>query len=738
MKIIISILFLFISISAFAKIVVEPKSIKATKTPEPIKIDGDLTEEIWKMADIARDFFQTFPYDTSMAFSKTEAMVLYDDNYLYVGAKCYDTINNCDFVITSLKRDWSYPVSDAFVVTIDPFNDKTNGFSFGVNPAGVQREGLVANGGGMGVSTDWDNKWYSEVKCSKGFWSVEMAIPYKTLRFKPGIGEWGINFSRNDLKRNENSCWSYVPRQFNISTLGYVGKLIWDKPPQKVGTNISIIPYVTSGVSADYTKSKNLNAVYNAGLDAKIAVSSSLNLDLTINPDFSQVEVDRQQTNLTRFSLFYPERRNFFIENSDLFARYGFSTIRPFFSRRIGLEEGRVIPIIGGARLSGKINQNWRIGLMDVQTQSYADNTFSMDPQNYAVLALQRQVNVKSNISFIAVNRQAIVKNKISVNDFNRVLGFDYNHVSPNNKLMGKIFYHHAFNPKFSKNAYAHAIWADYNERNFQLQYNHEVVGSDYIADVGFVPRLYNFDPINNRTVTIGFIRMEHFANYKFFPKNSIINNHGPGLYFNQYSKLNLDVNDQIINPYYQVAFQNQSLLRANFNTLYTKLYFNTDVTQSGSNTLLAAGNYYYNNASLEYTSSAIKKLNGSLAVTYGEFYNGNITSINSTLNYRLQPIGNFSFNHSYNLIKMPSAYNSAVLNLIGARIELTFTRSLFFTTFFQYNTQINNFNINSRIQWRFKPMSDLYLVYSDNYDPLNFAVKNRALVLKFVYWFSL
>ncbi len=738
MKIINCIALILISLYGYTKDVPVVKSIRAIKTEVIIKIDGELSEEVWNRAEKAKDFFQNFPYDTSLAFSKTEAMVLFDDDYLYIGAKCYDTISNCDFVITSLKRDWSYPVSDAFVVTIDPFNDKTNGFSFGVNPAGVQREGLVAFGGGQGVSTDWDNKWFSEVKCSKGFWSIEMAIPFKTLRFKPGIGEWGINFSRNDLKRNENSCWSQVPRQFNISTLGYAGKLIWDTPPQKVGTNISIIPYITSGASADYTKSQNVSAVYNAGLDAKVAVSSSLNLDLTVNPDFSQVEVDRQQTNLTRFSLFFPERRNFFIENSDLFARYGFSTIRPFFSRRIGLESGRVIPIIGGARLSGKINQNWRIGIMNIQTKAYNDQSFSMDAQNYAVLALQRQVNIKSNIAIIAVNRQALVQNKFSPNNYNRVLGIDYNHISANNKLMGKIFYHHAFNPKFSREAYAHAIWADYNERNFQLQYNHEIVGTDYIADVGFVPRLYNFDPLTNRTVTIGFIRMEHLANYKFFPKNSIINNHGPGIFFNQYSKLNLDVNDKLLNPSYQFTFQNQSLLRTNFNMLFTKLYFNTDITQSGSKTLLAAGSYFYNNASVEYISSPIKKLNGSMAVTYGEFYNGNITSLNTTLNYRLQPFGNFSFNHSYNLIKMPNGYNSAVLNLIGARIELTFTRSLFLTTFFQYNTQINNININTRLQWRFKPMSDLYLVYSDNYDPINFKVKNRALVLKFVYWFSL
>jgi hypothetical protein len=716
----------------------EPKSIVIRKTSEVIVIDGELNEQVWKNADKATNFYQNFPYDTGFALSQTEVMLTYNNDYLYVAAKCYDTISNFDYVVTSLKRDWSYPISDAFVVTLDPFNDKTNGFSFGVNPWGVQREGLIANGGIMGVSTDWDNKWFSEVKCNKDFWSVEMAIPFKTLRYKTSVNTWGINFSRNDLKRNENSCWNYVPRQFNISTLTYTGNLIWETPPPHPGHNLAFIPYLTGGANTDNTKNVvTINQVFNVGLDAKVAITPSLNLDLTLNPDFSQVEVDRQQTNLTRFSLFFPERRNFFIENSDLFARFGFSTIRPFFSRRIGLDKGNIIPIIAGGRLSGKINRNWRIGLMNIQTQYKSIGSDTILPNNYSVVALQRQIKVKSNFGFIIVNRHAFNTIKPVVNNFNRVAGFDYNHVSNNNKLLGKIFYHYAFTPQLKNDAYAHAVWINYNEKNYQVEYNHEVVGSNYIADVGFVPRLYNYDPINKRTVTIGFIRYEDYALYRFFPKNSRINNHGPGLYFNQYSTLDFKPNDRIINPNYQITFQNQSNIKFNTNFLFTKLFFDTDVTQSGSSTLLNAGNYYYKNISTEYNSSPINKLNGNLSLTYGEFYIGKISSINSTVNYRLQPYGNISINYSYNLIDMPVNYNSAHLHLLGTRVEITFTKSVFFTTFLQYNTQINNFNINTRLQWRFKPMSDLFIVYAENYDTANIKIKNRAIILKLIYWFN-
>lgn len=718
--------------------IAEQKQLQIKKSLEPIKIDGILNESAWLVAEEARDFSQSYPYDTAEAKSKTIAKVCYDNNFLYVGAICYDSLPG-DYVITSLKRDWSYPISDAFVVTLDPFNDKTNGFSFGVNPMGAQREGLVANNGMQGVSTDWDNRWYSHVTRAEDKWVVEMAIPFKTLRFKEGITSWGVNFSRNDLKCNENSCWAHVPRQFNISSLAFVGNMLWETPPEKNGANVSIIPYGITRGSADYTgATKTTNADLNFGLDAKVAVTSSLNLDVTINPDFSQVEVDRQVVNLTRFSLFFPERRNFFIENSDLFSAFGFSTIRPFFSRRIGLDNGKIIPILGGLRLSGKINKNWRIGLMNLQTKSFEDLTTKLDPQNYTVLALQRQLFTKSNISFIFINRSAIINKNISATDYNRVAGFDYNLVSKDNKIMGKTFFHYSFNDqKLKTKNYSHAVWLMYNSKALVVHYNHELVGDNFITDVGFVPRLYNYDAIRKTQVRIGFWRWEHMANYRFYPKSSIINFHGPGVYFNQYNNLSFVPNDQNLQFNYQFLFQNQSTLRINQNNYFTRLYYNTDITQSGSNTLVSDGKYYYRSVSGEYVSTKIKKLNGTLSGEVGSFYIGKKYSVAAEIAYRIQPYGTVSLRASRDQIVMPVNYNSATLVLFGPTAELAFTRKLFFTTNVQYNTQLNNVNIYSRLQWRFKPMSDLFIVYNDNYDAMNFTKKSRALVIKFVYWFS-
>ncbi|MFT5279851.1 MAG: hypothetical protein ACI9P8_001490, partial [Bacteroidia bacterium] len=373
----------------------DAKNVRIKKAQGKITLDGILNEADWKSADVAEKFEQTFPFDSSQAETRTDVMLTYDDKNLYIAAICFDEIDG-KYVIQSLKRDFSFPVSDAFAVFIDPFDDGANGFSFSVNPLGVQREGTVENGGGFGVTTAWDNRWFSEVKVEDGKWIVEMKIPFKSIRYNSDISEWGINFARNDLKRNESSTWSWVQRGQNVANLAYTGKLLWDAPPKKAGANVSIIPYGIVGVNHDYEVEKKTEVPWNLGLDAKIAVTSSLNLDLTIRPDFSQVEVDRQVTNLSRFSLFFPEQRQFFIENNDLFARFGFSKIRPFFSRRIGLNGGQIVPILGGFRLSGKVNKNWRIGFMSMQTEGGVPQ--GSNSENFTVAAVQRRVFKRSNI----------------------------------------------------------------------------------------------------------------------------------------------------------------------------------------------------------------------------------------------------------------------------------------------------------------------------------------------------
>lgn len=711
-----------------------PKELHIKKAVGKINIDGILDDADWQNAESANSFIQNFPYDTSLSASKTEAFITYNENMIYVAAVCYDSLPG-DYIVTSLKRDWSYPINDAFVVTFDPFDDKTNGVSFGVNPYGAQREGLISYGGTQGVTTDWDNKWYAEVKRDKDKWVVEMAIPFKSIRYKDNVEFWGLNFSRNDLKRNENSCWSVVPRNFNISTLGFCGKMFWDAPPPKAKNNVALIPYLTGGVNQNFVTKGSLQNTYNGGLDAKIAVSSSLNLDVTVNPDFSQVEVDRQVTNLTRFSLFFPERRYFFLENSDLFARFGFMQIRPFFSRQIGLRNGTIIPIIAGVRLSGKINKNWRIGIMNVQTAR--SEILNYNAQNYTVMAASRQVFGKSNISAIFVNRQAYANKTFIKNDYNRLLGLDYNLLSKNNLWQGKLFYHYALLDFKAKDNYSQAVWIGRSTRHLSLGWNHEYVGENFIAETGFTPRLYNYDAATKSIKRVAYWRFEDYFSYKFYPNSKLINNHGPGVYYSLYTNKKFQSNDEQVQVNYNVNFQNQGFTKIEMNRFNTKLYFATDITQSG-NVPLNPGNYEYFSVKAQYKSSPIKKFNYFFAFETGSFYVGKKRSYSTELSYRIQPFGVFTLNYTRDEIDMPQGFKNVAFDLISPRIDLALTRSLFITTFVQYNKQLNNVNLNTRLQWRFRPMSDLYIVYSDNYYATDLGVKNRAVVVKFIYWFAL
>ncbi|MFN7118272.1 MAG: DUF5916 domain-containing protein, partial [Saprospiraceae bacterium] len=384
-----------------------------------IKIDGDLSEAVWQECAVATDFWLQWPKDDAKAERRTEVRMTYNDHFLYIAAVCYDTTNH---IIQTLRRDVNYFDSDGFAIVMDPVNEKTYGFMFGVSPLGVQTEGLLGNFQDD-IGTEWDNRWYSDVKQHADRWTLEMAIPFKTLRYDEGRQKWGINFIRNDLKKNEYHTWAHVPLQFQTTDFGYMGALVWDKPPRKANGNISLIPYITGGSNINYESDGQLKTNGDLGLDAKIAVTSALNLDLTVNPDFSQIEVDQQVTNLTRFNIFFPERRNFFLENSDLFANFGLPPVRPFFSRTIGLDaDRRPVPIVAGARLSGNLNKNLRLGLMNMQTGSKGD----VLAQNYTAVALQQRIFGRSRVQGMFLNRNAFADNQLVNKDFGRNASFEF------------------------------------------------------------------------------------------------------------------------------------------------------------------------------------------------------------------------------------------------------------------------------------------------------------------------
>ncbi len=722
-KIVIGLLLLFSSFGiAFAQKPNQNYRYHIQPTTSPITIDGVANDLAWKNTETADNFFMITPMDTSFAKCITEVKMAYDNTNIYILVVNHKPVKG-SLIVESLKRDFSFGKNDNFLLFMDTFDDKTNGFSFGANAVGAPWDGQMNDGGAVDLS--WDNKWQTSVKNDDDKWVWEAAIPFKSIRYKPGITEWGINFSRQDLTVSEKSSWAPVPRQFPSASLAYTGVLVWDTPPPNPGPNVSIIPFGAVRTSRDYSTHKPTQYKATFGGDVKIGLTPSLNLDLTVNPDFSQVDVDVQQTNLDRFELFFPERRQFFLENADLFANFGYATIRPFFSRRIGLGT----PIQFGARMSGKINKNWRIGVLDVQT----DSQDSIAPKNnYAVLAVQRQVFARSNIRFMFVNKDGLnfdQEKYAHVSKYNRNLGAEFNLASAKNLWTGKVMVLKSFTPDKKGDDFIQAGDIKFNKANFFWQWQQEYVGKNYQADVGYVP---------NATRS-GYYKISPNVGYLFFIKSPKIISHGPKLVSNIFWNKAFDVTDKEFIFSYPVNFINRATVVPYLSSNYIKLLRPFDPTNLGSFKLETGSEHHWKTAGIDIVSGPQNRLTYAFSSSYGGYYqNGTKTSVRTELGYRIQPYVAITAAANYNRLKLPAPWNQTDLWLVGPRIDVTFTNSLFFTTFMQYNNQADNINLNARLQWRYKPASDLFIVYTDNYLPENFMVKNRAIVLKFTYWWNL
>tara|TARA_B110000495_G_scaffold202737_1_gene223720 strand:+ start:388 stop:2532 length:2145 start_codon:yes stop_codon:yes gene_type:complete len=707
---------LFILISSFS--FSQEKVYDLFETQEVITVDGVLDEHIWERFPIATDFTQNYPTDTLLASSNTKVKMCYNDKFLYVSAVCYNN-GNTNYVVNSFIRDFSFPRTDAFAIFLSPLQDKTNGLSFSVNPYNVQRDGLVSSAGAFGVTTSWNQKWYSEVKQYGNYWTLEMAIPLNILNYKKTSTTWDMNFARNDLKVNETSTWTKVPLGRNVASVNFYGKLVWKDELPKPKPNISIVPYLSAGGIAHFenNKFKDQKNLSNIGLDAKIGVTNTLNLDVSINPDFSNTEVDEQVINLERFSIFLPEKRLFFTENSDLFAGFGFSKIRPFNSRRIGLDTD----IIGGLRLSGNLTKKMRMGVMNIQTQGTADAR-QLKSQNYAVVAVKQNILGNSSIGGIFVNKQAFNGFSALEDQRNTMAGIDFNYYSKNNKWKGKAFYHQGFNQKFGITNSANAIWLNFNDTRWNVSYNHEYVGEGYDAEVGFVPRK-------------GYFRFEHTFGRSFYYKKGKINYQKISTYYSQYWEKGAVSTDRYNSLYYKVQMNNSSYFGAKLVNQQTRLENPFDVVNKG--TPIESGNYLYSSGEIFYYSDYRKAFTYSGKVNFGQFYKGNKLTMNATLDYRFRPKATVGLNFTRNEIRFPEGQQDGFITLIGAQFKISFNKNMHWATFVQYNTQADNFNINSRIQWRVAPMSDIFLTYTDNYD-IVFNQKNKAIVLRFNYWFGL
>ncbi len=705
---------------------------------KPIQLDGKLEDEVWDEVDAISDFWMSFPVDNRKVDSSLQTFVqmYYDDENIYIAAICKGA---GPYVIPSLKRDnMEFWQGDAFGLVIDPVNQKTSGFTFATNPAGVQTESLVSgqtgtrgNNRNSGIDRAWDNKWYCRSNVEPDQWTTEIIIPFRSLRFGSN-GTWGINFIRGDSKTNSYHTWSPVPVQFRGVDLGYTGAIHWEMPPDRVRGNIAVIPYVLGSTSKDFEDGTEKQNDLKFGGDAKVAVTSSLNLDLTINPDFSQVEVDEQVTNLTTINPRFPERRLFFLENADVFSEYGIPPMRPFFSRRIGLDEdGNTIPILFGARLSGNLNKDLRIGVMNMQTKSS-----EISPaQNYSATAFQQRILNRSVIKGYFNNRQTFDHGEFT-NDFNRTTGLELDLNSADGRWRGLAGYGLSFSPDRKGDNYFFNGSLTYNGRNLQLYSNFAGIGNNYRADMGWIPRIEHKHAVLDTVFEHGFNHIFNRISYIIYPENHPrVNTHEIGI------DDRLDITeggtliDNRIRLRYRLQWQNTSRLSVEIANNVTNLLYPFGFTDEDP---LPAGRYSYNIFEVRYESDRRKIISYEAGIQWGEFYNGKRTQLELKMNVRKQPWGNFGLNLVQNFLSFPDPYGSEELLLLGPKVEISFSRNLFWTTFLQYNTQNDNFNINSRFQWRFQPLSDIFIVYTDNYTVDVWGPKNRAFVLKMNYWLNL
>ncbi len=712
------------------------KIINISKTVEPIKLDGLLDENIWGKAVKNTDFWMKFPSNESLGEPKTEIQVTYDEKYLYFGVLVHESEGGN--MVQSLKRDLGLRLADGIGIVLDPVNLKTNGFFFSVTPYNSQTEGLIGNSNDE-ITITWDNTWFSSTKVHDGYWTAEIAIPFSILRYDQTKKVWGINFIRSARSKNEFHTWTNMPLQFRGTDLGYLGQMVWDNNPPVGGSSLSVNPYITSGINADHENGVNTNATFNAGLDAKVAVSSSINLDLTVNPDFSNVEVDQQVTNLTRFSIFFQERRVFFLENDDLFSNFGAPVVRPFYSRRIGSKNGQSVPILFGARLTGNISKKLRFGLMNIQTGRKGKSS----ADNFTTFTFNKQILDRSIIKGYFTNRFAFQTNEEKKADplgaFGRNAGLALSYSSKSGIIQGWLSGHYSAKPGITTDNIFGNFGGGHYGRNFISFFDIGFTGKNYYADVGFVNRVSNYDAARDTVIRMGFNIVYNETNYSWYPSKGVLNKFtlGSVSFLNYDEKFNF--NELNLKYFVNWEFKSSASINLSYSIFDVNLLFPFKFVDDKNAEPLKAERYQYNNAELRLSTDTRKNFVASMGATYGKFYSADYKRINIMINARKQPYFSLTMSVEYNDLKFPSPYGNQKFWLVAPQMEVNFTNNLFWTTFIQWNSQADNFNINSRLQWRYRPMSDLFIVYSDNYfTDAAFINKNRAVVLKLNYWLNI
>lgn len=700
-----------------------------------INIDGIGDEIEWSKSKWESNFWMWRPTDSLQAKKQTRFKLIRNDKYLFILIES-DT-DGKNFNTPNLKRDFSTYPTDYLTLLFDTFNDGTNAFSFATNPIGLKADGLIS-GGNQNYRTDrnyaWDTKWNVATQINENSFIAEIRIPFSSFFYDNSQQFWRFNIYRGNTQINESSTWIKIPQNQLIGNLAFMGKMVFETPLEKGKNPISLIPYLSSAAQKDfiyYTSKSNISL----GGDAKIPIGNALNLDLTFNPDFSQVEVDDQVVNLTRFAISLPEKRQFFTQNDDLFKDFGENRdVIPFFSRRIGVAQdldGNTIEnkIIAGARLSGKLNSNLRLGFLNMLTDSDVNNQIASNLNT--VFTLRQKVFDRSNISLFLIDRRTTGEyDFINKQDKkNSVSGVEYNLASPDSKWVGRAFFHKSFTKGLEGDDQIVGARIQRNTLRNRISTGFIHGGEDFRSDLGFFRRT-------------GFMKITPEYTYRIYPKNPNVNNYSftqRGFFVYDTSR-NYLMTDRVYKTTIRKSFLNSSSLSFEYNNRYVYLTSNFDPTRTPDGTKLPSNiGYRYDDTEFSYRSDQRKRLNFDSKISYGTFYNGTKFTLENEIKWRKQPILNASMIINFNSIVLPNPYPSKNIWLISPKIDFTFTKTLTWITFVQYNSQGENLGINSRMQWRFAPLSDLFLVYNDNYISTdNFSPRNRSFNLKLTYWLNI
>lgn len=691
----------------------QPNVIHAQYTNEAIKLDGRLDEPVWEKATHISNFTQRELNIGEPATERTEVAIVYTARTLYIGFWGYDSEPD-KLVAREMKRDFDFDLEDNFEVIIDTYNDDRNGFLFVVNPNGARADVQVINNG-ESENEFWNGVWNTKTTVTDQGWFAEIQIPFSTLKFKTDVSKqrWGINFERNIRRKREQLLWQGWSRDSELELLNRAGTLVGlDSIISK--DFIEVKPYAIGG--GQFTPGKEEGQL-NAGGDINYLITPTLRMNLTFNTDFAQVESDRQQINLTRFPLFFPERREFFLEGQDFFDMGMGNTIIPFYSRRIGLaEDGSTVPIIAGARLLGKVN-NSTLGALSMQTASRD----SVPSTNYTVLSWRQDVLKQSTVGILSANKYENGRLHSTTGAYGL---YSTSSLFGNKNLnIGAAFTQNYNSYDFDEKANAHRIY---------LSYPNDMVE----FDMAWQRSATSFDP------EVGFLRRDNFQEFyaelewKPRPKNSF-------KWIRQFSFKGLDINYFIYDDTKELQSFFYEIRPLGFETRSGEFFeLNLQRRAEGlrepfeirEGITIAEGEYWYNRMEIQAATFGGRTWSVYTRLNWGEFFTGKSTESTSELSWRASRFIKIGANYEKNWVDLPEG--SFDTDLIGNRIEYAVNPNLFGSLFSQWNSEDEEAIINFRLQWIPIIGADFFFIVNQAYDTSGASWKpERTTILGKLIW---